>query len=261
MLRNDKTEEYDKKKNAMNEDAEQRMSMRGQRTGRRGDISRVLEPAAATKIAAPQGTGARKAALADVLAKQPKMKFFEEGTDYSYQLMDDGDYAVFRGGKRTGTARQGSRAFDSIKSLRETGKALPMPGGAAPAAAASLRLPPSQQPTAFQGDTDEGTMRSAAPTMRAARQARVGQMLERRGLDPAREAAAMSPDTSAAPLRLPPSQQPTAFQGDTDEGTSRADKVRADLTSIFGAGDSFVRSLNDDQAAGLLEMLQKRNNS
>jgi len=233
MLRNDTTEEYDQKKNAMTEDAEPRMSMRGQRTGRRGDVSRVLEPAAATKIAAPQGTGARKAALADVLAKQPKMKFFEEGTDYSYQLMDDGDYAVFRGGKRTGTARQGSRAFDSIQSLRDTGKALPMAGGAAPAAAApaaatSLRLPPSQRPTAFQGDTDEGTM---------------------------------SPGTSAAPLRLPPSQQPTAFQGDTDEGTSRADKVRADLTSIFGAGDSFVRSLNDDQAAGLLEMLQKRNNS
>ena len=74
--------------------------------------------------------------------------------------------------------------------------------------------------------SDEGTMRSADPTMRAARQDRMGQRLEQRGLDPA-----------------------------------RADKVRADLTSIFGAGDSFVRSLNDDQAAGLLEMLQKRNNS
>jgi hypothetical protein len=259
MLRNDKTEEYDKKKNAMNEDAEQRMSMRGQRTGRRGDVSRVLEPAAATKIAAPQGTGARKAALADVLAKQPKMKFFEEGTDYSYQLMDDGNYAVFRGGKRTGTARQGSRAFDSIQSLRDTGKALPMAGGAAPAAAApaaatSLRLPPSQQPTAFQGDTDEGTMRSAASL-------RLPPSQRPTAFQGDTDEGTMSPGTSAAPLRLPPSQQPTAFQGDTDEGTSRADKVRADLTSIFGAGDSFVRSLNDDQAAGLLEMLQKRNNS
>lgn len=53
-------------------------------------------------------------------------RFVEEGTGYSYEDLGGGEYAVFRDGVRTGTARRGSRAAQSIASVIEGGKALPV---------------------------------------------------------------------------------------------------------------------------------------
>lgn len=91
-----------------------------------------------------------KAKMQERADEARKTRFEEEGTDYSYQLLDDGNYAVFRGGKRTGTARQGTGAHDSIKSLQETGKALTPKMPKAP------KMPaPSMEPTIPSASLDQ----------------------------------------------------------------------------------------------------------
>lgn len=56
-------------------------------------------------------------------------RFVEEGTGYAYEDLGGGEYAVFRDGVRTGTARRGSRAADSIASVIAGGGALPVRRG------------------------------------------------------------------------------------------------------------------------------------
>lgn len=83
-------------------------------------------------------------------------RFVEGDTGYAYEDLGDGSYAVFRDGVRTGTARRGSRAADSIASVIAGGKALPVRRG--PSAMDILQSERFTQHEAFQ---PEG--RSSAP--------------------------------------------------------------------------------------------------
>ena len=57
-----------------------------------------------------------------------RLQKFQDPMDksYQYQLLDTGDYAVFRNGKRTGTAKKDSRAFESIANGQRGLDALPL---------------------------------------------------------------------------------------------------------------------------------------
>ena len=57
-----------------------------------------------------------------------RLQKFQDPMDksYQYQLLDTGDYAVFRNGKRTGTAKKDSYAFESIANVQRGLDALPL---------------------------------------------------------------------------------------------------------------------------------------
>ena len=79
----------------------------------------------------------RIAALADLEAFRQKKFKDPDAPEYEYELLESGDFAVFRDGRRTGTAKEGTTAHQSISQVQLKKAPLPVPGMApAPAAPA-----------------------------------------------------------------------------------------------------------------------------
>ena len=117
---------YEDTKNNMMSSAEERI-MASKKFGEDQGTDDFLD-----KLAAPQE---REALLRATRPEKSNIKMteftgqkFQDPMDksYQYQLLDTGDYAVFRNGKRTGTAKKDSYAFDSIANVQRGLDALPL---------------------------------------------------------------------------------------------------------------------------------------
>lgn len=70
----------------------------------------------------------RIAALADVEAFRQKKFKDPDAPEYDYELLASGDFAVFRDGRRTGTAKKGTTAHQSISQVQLKQAPTPVPG-------------------------------------------------------------------------------------------------------------------------------------